>query len=564
MSRTTQATITGRAAVLAALLCAPGGCYQGTHEGPSAEGTGGSGDESAGGSEDGGAAACEGDALAPVLMRRLTHAEYRHSVEDLLGPGLPDATLGFPDEPVVLGYDNNREAIAISDVLVERYRDAAEAYASAVVDDPSRRQAVVGCDAAAAGCLEQFVRSFGRRAYRRPLAQGEVDALVGLGLDAMAADPEPELGARIVLEAMLQSPSFLYRVEVGEPDPSDPAARVLTGYEVASRLSFLVLASTPPDALLDAAEAGALDDADGLEDALDGLLADPRAPERLARFYGQWLDLAELPAVARATEDYPQWSETLRASMAEEAHHLLRTHLLGDGDLLDVLVDDRVWVDAELAALYGLPAPDAGFAEVQAPAERERSGLLTTAAILTVTGREGVTTPIRRGRFVREALLCHTMPPPPVDVPMVPAPIEGESERERLARHREDPACAGCHDLLEPLGFGLARYDAIGALRTVDAAGQPISAAGSFDGEDEPDFEGAAQLGAALREHPDVSACVVRQVHRYAYGRGETEADACTIDALVDGFEASGRSFRALLAALVRSDAFRRLPGEEG
>jgi hypothetical protein len=147
---------------------------------------------------------------------------------------------------------------------------------------------------------------------------------------------------------------------------------------------------------------------------------------------------------------------------------------------------------------------------------------------------------------------------------MVPAPEDGESERERLERHREDPACAGCHDLLEPLGYGLAHYDAIGALRTVDDAGQSISAEGSFDGQGEPDFDGAAELSAELREHPDASACVVRQVHRYAYGRGETESDDCALDGLTAQFEASGRSFEALLVALVRSDAFRRLPGEEG
>jgi hypothetical protein len=190
-------------------------------------------------------------------------------------------------------------------------------------------------------------------------------------------------------------------------------------------------------------------------------------------------------------------------------------------------------------------------------AEHERGGLLTTAAILTVTGREGVTMPIERGKFMREALLCDTMPPPPPDIPMVPAPQAGESERERLQRHREDPACAGCHDMLEPLGFGLDRYDAIGALRTVDAEGQPISAAGSFDGQGGTDFDGAAQLSMALHGDPEVSACVVRQVHRYAFGRGETGADDCALDELHASFEASGRSFSALVIALVRSDAFR-------
>jgi hypothetical protein len=552
----TRGTTARRWAAAAVLAGAPEGCYRGSQAHGGDEGSGGSGDESGSGDGSEGAAACD-EALAPAFMRRLSHGEYRNTVADLLGEGLPDPTASFPEEPVILGFDNNREAISISDVMVERYRDAAETYAAAVVEEPARRQAVVGCDAAEDGCLEGFVRELGRRAYRRPLADDEVAALVSLGLDAAAADPEPELATRVVLEAMLQSPSFLYRVELGTPDPEDPQRLVLSGYEVATRLSYLVLASTPPDTLLDAAGEGRLDDADGVEDAARALLADPRAPARLASFYGQWLDLVELPAVVRANEAYPQWSEPLRASMQEEARRLLETHLLGEGDLLDMLVTDHVWVDAELAALYGVPAPASGWAQVPVADEHERGGLLTTAAILTVTGREGVTMPIERGRFMREALLCDTMPPPPPDIPMVPEPQAGESERERLQRHREDPACAGCHDMLEPLGFGLDRYDAIGALRTVDAEGQPISAVGSFDGQDGADFDGAAQLSAALHDDPEVSACVVRQVHRYAFGRGETGADDCALDELHVSFEASGRSFSALVIALVRSDAFR-------
>jgi hypothetical protein len=559
-----NASTTTRGVIVALAVACLGseGCYHGRDTGVDTDGAGGSGEGSEGTGSDDGAASCE-EPPAPAVMRRLTHREYRNTVTDLLGEGLPDATRGFPEEPVILGFDNNREAISISDVLVERYRDAAEAYAAAVVEDPARRQAVVGCDAAQDGCLEGFVRAFGRRAYRRPLLDHEVDALVALGLDAMAQDDEPELATRMVLEAMLQSPSLLYRVELGSPDDGGPEGRALTGYEVATRLSYLVLASTPPDALLDAAEAGLLDDADGVEQAARALLDDPRAPDRLASFYMQWLDLVELDHVNRDPQAYPGWGEPLRASMQEEARHLLQAHLLGGGDLLDVLTTDTAWVDAELAALYGLPAPPSGWAEVPLPADRERGGLLTTAAVLTVTGRQGVTTPIERGKFIREALLCHTMPPPPADIPMVQSPVPGQSDRERLQQHREDPACAGCHDMLEPLGYGLSRYDAIGALRPVDAQGQPVSGEGSFDGDlDEPDFDGAAQLQAALRDDPDVSACVVRQVHRYAFGRGETRADECALEQLSVQFDGSGRSFEALLMALVRSHAFRHMPTE--
>lgn len=555
----------GAVATLAVLAVATA-CFSGRHDEESAGD--GSSDDGAGSGSDGGgegddgqgAEACGADVPA-IDMRRLTHVEYANSIVDLLGEGLPDPTASFPPEAVVQGFDNNREAVGISDVLVERYRDAAEAIAEAVLADPSRRAAVVGCEEETTACIEAFARAFGRRAYRRPLDDDEVAALVALS-GAQGPDAGPLAGTRAVLEAILQSPSFLYRIEIGTPDPGDPGRLRLSGHEVATRLSYLLLASTPPDALLDAADAGDLDDADGVEAAALALLEDPRAPARLEAFYAQWLDLRGVADLARDPAEFPAWSDALKASMREEADRLLQAHLFSGGDLLDMLVTDTTWVDAELGALYGVAAPAEGWAEVELDADGERGGLLGLAAILAVTGRAGVTTPIVRGRFIRESLLCDTLPPPPPDVPLVPDPMPGESDRDRLARHRSDPACAGCHDLLEPLGYGLARFDAIGAHQPVDIDGRPISAEGSFDGSDEPDFDGARALQAALASDPAVASCVVRHLHRYAFGKSEDEADACTIEGLDAAFTGGDRSFTALVVALVRSDAFRYRHGE--
>lgn len=517
---------------------------------------GGSGDDGDGGM---GAEAC-GAHVPAIDMRRLSHEEYRNTIADLLGGGLPDPTADFPAEPVIQGFDNNREAIGISDVLVERYRDASEVYATAVLADPERREQVLGCESESSACLDAFVRTFGRRAFRRPLEDDEVAALLELG-DAQM-DGVPFAGSRAILEAILQSPSFLYRIEMGTPDPDDPQRLQLSDYELATRLSYLLLASTPSDELLDLAEAGALTEPDDLEAAARTLLAGSAAPERLGNFYRQWLDLRALDDTVRDAETYPAWSDGLRASMREEVDRLLQEHLLGGGDLLDVLATDRGWIDADLADLYGVPSPAQGWDTVTFPADSERGGLLTTAAILTITGRTGVTTPIIRGKFIRESLLCDALPPPPPGVPLVPDPIPGESERERLERHRSDPACATCHDLLDPLGFGLAHYDAIGRLRLVDDQGAAISAAGSLDGSEEPDFVGAAALQSLLRDDPAVAACVVGHLHRYAFARSESAADACTLEGLTATFEASGRSFEELVVALVRSDAFRYRLGE--
>ncbi|MCA9710112.1 MAG: DUF1592 domain-containing protein [Myxococcales bacterium] len=551
------------ATITMASMLALGGCYGGRGAGaPMGEGV----DTDTDGSEDEPEPAplgCDGEAFdpGPVHLRRLTHAEYAQSVRDLLDVDPTPYVTGFPADVTTGSFDNDAANQTISVLLGEGYRDAAQAVAAAVVADPARRDAVLGCDPAQGeDCLRTIAAGLGRRAWRRPLDEDEVQALVAL----TAEQPSPDEQATLMLEALLQSPKFLFRVELGEPT-DDPSLVRLTGYEVGTRLSYFLWGTTPDDALLDAAGAGELDDAEGLAAHARRMLEDDRARATLRNFTEQWFRVRDMGSQYRDPDRFPGWGEPLAASMREELALLVDDYAWGDeGDrgFMGIYTADHGYVDAALAEVYGVAAPAEGLAARSWADDAERGGLLTTAAILTVTGREGVTTPIVRGRFIRESLLCHAMPPPPPDIPMVPSPEPGQSDRERLDQHRQDPSCAGCHDLLEPLGFGLARYDAVGALRTVDDQGQPISAEGSFDGQDAsaPDFDGAAQLQAALRDDPDVSACVVRQVHRYAYGRAEAAADDCAMDELHAQFTGSGRSFVELLAALVRSDAFRHIP----
>jgi len=550
-------------------------CYRGHGDGAGEGAANGSGAEDGSGSDAGssggddtGAAACVDERPGPTHLRRLSASEYRGSIAVLLGAGLPDPTVDFPDDAVVGGFDNNAEALATSDLHVERWRDAAEQLAAAVIADPDRRAGVVGCDPTGPdrdACLEAFARRFGRLAWRHTLDYEEIAGLLAVA-DAAAADADPWAAIALVIEAVLQSPSFVFRVELGEPDPQVPERIPLRGVEVATRLSLLLVGATPSAELLDLAEAGGLADAEGVEAAAHELLADPRAVAALREFHGQWLQLPVLEHVARDPAVYPAWTPTLGLAMAESTRRLVDEHVWSEGaDFLDVLVADHAWLDAELAALYDVAVATDDFESVQLPAGQRRSGILGQASTATVTGKNDAGLAIFRGKFIREVLLCESLPPPPQNVPAIPDPVAGESDQERLSRHRSDPACSGCHALLDPLGFGLAELDAIGRWRELDSTGAPVDARGSRSGWDGYEFDGAVELAALLRSDPAVADCVVRQLFRWSAGRRETDADTCTLDALATEFEASDHSLLSLLVVYVRSDAFRyREPASEG
>jgi len=363
------------------------------------------------------------------------------------------------------------------------------------------------------------------------------------------------------VQTLLQAPSFLFRVEVGETDPARAGMARLTGYEVATRLSYLLWGTMPDDALLEAASSGALASAEGVETRALSMLADSgRAQPTIWSFTRQWLRIGSLGGVDRPAADYPLFSETVRLAMAEETRRVIEDHTTRPGvPLLGLLDAPTTFVDAALAPLYGVPAPSSGWAQVTLPAEQGRRGILTHASVLTLTGSTGATAPILRGKYVRQVLLCDELPPPPPEVSALPAAQAGLSERERLAQHRSDPACSGCHALLEPLGFGLSRFDAIGRYRASDADGTAIDAQGVIEGLDDASFEGSEQLTARLRREPKVAECLSTHLVRFALGRKETESESCTIGQL-GSVLSQGGDYPALVRALVRSDAFRYRP----
>ncbi|MBL8953068.1 MAG: DUF1592 domain-containing protein [Myxococcaceae bacterium] len=490
--------------------------------------------------------------IGPTWLRQLNASEYLATTRELFGAVPPDLAGLLPTPLQAGGFDNNAEVIGLSDAALVAYQAAAERLSQFVTEHPQRLAALFPCAAPTprAECVRAFGRTFGRRAFRRPLSPDELDALVALA----AARPEDDV--RALLEGLLLSPSFLFRVE-REVDHLSP-------YELATRLSFLVLGRGPSSALLDRAEAGALSTPEGLAAEATRLLEEAEAEDALARFAGQWLQVPRVRYAERSPTAYPRWTPAARAAAEAELELVVRTQLQAHAPFFEVLTSPVGFVNADLAPLYGVTPPASGFEKRQWPSDSPRGGLLTLAGTLASTAKLEVTAPITRGLYVRMALMCEPFSVP-ANVPPLPASDAGAlTERERLAQHRAAPACAACHAKLEPLGFALSRYDTIGVYRETDARGAPIDDRGSFSGFDEVDFRGPKELSAQLERSPAVAACAVRHFVRFATGRLDRPGDERLIAELArEVFQAGDARLQTLLVRFVQTDTFRhrRAPG---
>jgi Protein of unknown function (DUF1592)/Protein of unknown function (DUF1588)/Protein of unknown function (DUF1595)/Protein of unknown function (DUF1587)/Protein of unknown function (DUF1585) len=502
------------------------------------------------------------DQSSPALAR-LTNVEYSQTVTDVLGEA-PDAATRyrFPDDPRQHGFDNNVALLQISSTHGDRYAAAAEAIATATFTDAARRALVMSCDpATVATCLQTTIRHLGRRLYRRPLTDAEVTSFATLATaGAVAADPNS--GPRTVLEAMLQSPHFLYRVLVGVADAKRPGIVGLNGFEIATRLSYLLLGTTPDDALLDQAQNAALDTNDGVNKVVTQMMADPRARRGVKRFYEQWLPLTEVSGPTADSQRIPHMGDKLLAAdLVEETRRFVDDVLWDSGATVpDLLTAKYTFVNANLAKVYGLPAPAQATAwqRVDFAAGSTRAGLLTQGSILAAGSNSDKPSNTRRGQMVREQLLCQDIPSPPPGVANnPPAPMAGESEQATFARHTTQASCAACHSLMDPIGWGLSGFDAAGAVRTKDSNGQPLSVKGQISGMTPPDFNGPIELGQKVAASSEFKACFARQLFRYVYGRVETASDEAGITELQGSFTTAAWNLGRGLTALADSDGLR-------
>ncbi|GIW89474.1 MAG: hypothetical protein KatS3mg108_3798 [Isosphaeraceae bacterium] len=413
--------------------------------------------------------------------------------------------------------------------------------------------------------------AFMTRAYRRPVRPEEVERLLKLVETARDDGETFERGIQLAVQAVLVSPHFLYRVEVDRRAsgnrPGSAPVRPLTGYELASRLSYFLWATMPDDELMRLAREDRLQDDRVLEAQVRRMLKDARSRALVDHFAGQWLQLRKLDAVTPDPARFPQFDAELRQAMRAETEHFLEAIIRQDRPLLDLLDAPYTFLNERLAQHYGIPGvTGSAFREVALPPGSHRGGLLAQASILTLTSNPGRTSPVKRGKYILEQILGTPPPPAPADVPPLEddkaqGPLRG-TLRQRLEQHRSNPACAGCHARLDPLGFGLENYDAIGAWRERDGDA-PVDASGSLPGG--RSFSGADELRRLLRA--DQAERFLRNLTEklliYGLGRGLEPADACAVDAVVEKARSGGLTFSGLIVEIVKSDPFRKRSLEE-
>ncbi|WP_343073256.1 DUF1592 domain-containing protein [Pyxidicoccus fallax] len=505
--------------------------------------------------------ACKDAAKDPgrVTLHRLNRAEYDATVRDLLGDTTRPAR-DFPTDDHGYGFDNNADVLSMSPLLMEKYSAAAEK----LVEEAWKKGTLRTCTLDAANpepCARDILSRFARRAWRRTVSKEEVDRLLEFLALAKRHGDTPEAGVKLALRSVLVSPHFLFRVEK-DPDPNAATPHRLSDFELASRLSYFLWSSMPDEALLSAAEAGKLGDPKELEAQVRRMLADPKAQALVDNFAGQWLYTRALDSAEPDKTLYGAFNEGLRSAMRQETQLVFREFINGNHKLRDLVDAPFTYVNDTLARHYGLPAPGSSTpVRVDLSSYPDRQGIFGHGSLLTVTSNSDRTSPVQRGVWVLEQLLCMAPPPPPPDVENLPPPIQPNmTMKERMALHRSDPACQGCHMLMDPLGLALENYDPIGRWRLQEVSGAPVDATG--DMPDGTILHGAEDMRSFVKNDPKLPSCLTEHLLTYALGRGLSEADQCAVKEIAATAEASGGRLTDYILSIVLSDHFTHRRGE--
>ncbi len=422
------------------------------------------------------------------------------------------------------------------------------------------RDQLVACAEGEAGCTDDTIRTFAERAWRRPLAEDELAELVAFVDYAQREGETWDEGLKLAMKAALLSPHFIFRVEI-DPEPQSLQPHLLGDFELASRLSYFLWSSMPDDALFEVARAGELNHPDAIAEQVERMLADPKASALAENFAGQWLYTRALnEELVKDSQTYPDFDTALREDMRTEMEMLIAA-VIEEGRGLDELFNGReTFVNDRLAAFYGLPPVGTDdFVRVSLEGTN-RKGLLTTGGLMSVLAHPNVTSPIKRGKWVVEQLLCIEPPPPPPDAETTVDPSFDEGPmRERLAKHREDPSCAACHELMDPVGLSFEHYDGIGAWRDMEGPYE-IDPSGTLPIGG--DFADAVQMVDLIASSDEFSHCVAEKVLLYGLGRGIEKYDEDIIGEAADEFSAAGYQLQTLITQLATSDNFRMRRGE--
>jgi hypothetical protein len=486
-----------------------------------------------------------------VLARRLNNTEYNNTVRDLLGstqrPG------DFIQATTITGFDTNASALSgINTAIATGYFTAAQDLIEEVWANPALRAGLPAC--ADASCVQSYVETFGARAYRRPLDAAEAQRLVGIyntAVTTLGLDHEGAL--QHITKIMLLSPNFLYRLEV-DPDVAGAVAqqRPLNGYELASRLSYTLWSSMPDDTLRQLATSGELVDVATMQAQVDRLLQDPKGRAFLDDFFGQWFSIRQVRSHQADPTLYPGWSVELRAAMAEDANHFFAQFVTGGTAWTQLLSAPLDTANPALTSIYANDPPNS------------RAGFLGLPAYLTLTSRAERTAPTFRGRVALEAALCTK-----IEVPaniMVPDLAEAGGDqveitnvREKLEVHRQDPQCASCHAILDPIGLGLENYDAVGSYRTAYENGDPVVSNGDLMGAP---FASLTELSSILSTDARLVPCPSKMLMSFALSRILGPTDDPYTTQMTTAW--AGGNISDLVKQLVANDTFRfrKLPAE--
>jgi mono/diheme cytochrome c family protein len=414
-----------------------------------------------------------------------------------------------------------------------------------------------------------ILERFASRAYRRPVSDGEIAKLMKLVELALQKGDSFERGIQLALQAMLVSPQFLFRAELGSYADSTnrkvgetTRVEMIGNFELASRLSYFLWSSMPDDELWRAALDGSLRSADVLEKQVRRMLRDPKAHALVENFAGQWLQLRNLRSFNPDRGRFPSFDDKLRDAMIRETELFFGAVMRGDSSILDFIDSDFTYVNEQLARHYGIPGVKGEqFRRVKLKGH-ERGGLVTQASILTVTSNPTRTSPVKRGKWVLEQLLGTPPPPPPPNVPVLTddaKALTAATLRLRMEQHRSKASCAVCHNKLDPLGFGLENFDAIGAWRNDDSGG-PVDSSGTLPSGES--FRGPKELKVILKAHsPEFSRCLTEKMLTYALGRGLEEYDRCAVEQIVKSLEPGRYRFSVLVLGIVKSDPFQKRRG---
>lgn len=508
---------------------------------------------------------------------RLTNAEYFNTLRDLLAPVSIDPLPELPGETIIHGFWNNAEGQSASDDLINALESGARSAGSAVATNLDKLK-IEGCPPSGSGgeeaCADRFISDFGRRAWRRPLDDGQKGRLKDF-YRSMRGTYDFSTSINLLVQAMLQSPDFLYRVEAGAGKVANTDKLELSQYEMASRISYLLWDTMPDATLFQAAEQGKLTDAKEVENQVARMLGDDRAKGAVWEFARQWLDTQRMSGLAEAKNPmkFPSWSPAVASALNDGLQRFVQDSLLGDGGGINkLLTSNKAWVNDKTAAVYGVNAPSGGELGAVDLDSAKRTGLLTQGFVMAGLAKPANHSPVLRGVFVLEQVMCAPPPPPPngmIPPALNPLPADAKvTTRQRLVMEHEGQggSCKACHVYIDGVGFGFEHYDAAGQYQTkedgldVDSSMKVVQ---TYDVNG--DYKDGVELARKLGTSEQVAQCFSEHWYRYALARSLAKADehtikaqdGCNIAFITDAVVNSKGDFKTLMNAIVKSPAFR-------